>query len=364
MSEKSDFSGPGLKEKEYGEISTPLDSPVEWQGSYDGERDGIKSDVEVGRPKPPKKSFLDRVRSNASMVGDPGPPPDGGRVAWTQAGLAHLVRRESSVSPQTSTDITFLVSIQCLGIRTILWSIPDLLYQHLGPAPVRYLLDRISPDLPLVRHRHILWPRTRRWLVQGRLLRRAARPAPRCLHDQPEQYVFNTHPIKRMAPSHILADYLQSNVLASPSRPRPNPRHRQRPPILPHNGAPLHLLHDEPLHRARHRRNGLLHRRPRVPSHRALAAAQGGIRLDGAHLRLRHARGWDGSRIVPRAAVAAAQGRAVGGIGCVQGAAVFVLLYWELFEFLGAVLRFLLREFCRSPTFARSPRIRWETLLT
>jgi len=41
-----------------------------------------------------KESYLTRVitgRSAASSWIDPGPPPDGGRLAWTQAVMGHLV---------------------------------------------------------------------------------------------------------------------------------------------------------------------------------------------------------------------------------------------------------------------------------
>jgi hypothetical protein len=93
MSEASNSSKADLKEKDCGEVSASPDSLIKCQDSYDGERDGINVDIEGGRPKPTKRSFLDRLRSNTSMVGDPGPPPDGGRAAWTQAVLAHLVRR-------------------------------------------------------------------------------------------------------------------------------------------------------------------------------------------------------------------------------------------------------------------------------
>lgn len=194
------------------------------------------------------RDVLHRMRT-PDPASNPGPPPDGGFPAWSQALLAHLAIFNT------------WGFINSFGIFQTYYT------TALGQAALDHLLDRQRPDLAPLLHRHFFRPGLGCGLFPNRL-----------------------HPGTADADRRRLHDLVGDDVLAGLPRAGSVHRDRERPRLLPLLRLALGLLLAKP--RAGHRRRGLGvgDGRGCLPRYCLATPADAGVSVYGARYWLRDAR--------------------------------------------------------------------------
>lgn len=187
-------------------------------------------------------------------------------------------------------------------------------------------LTTSQSGLPPLLHRHLHGPPHGRGLLPPRLLHWHRVPDARHLHD------LGGHP-----------------VLAALPRPRGVHGRGQRVPLLPGHGNRVDVLPRPAQPRHRHDGVRLRHGRARLPRHGPPAAAHRRLRLDHPRHRVRAAGRAGRGELRPAHEGPAEEVGRPGGVGCVQGAGVYLLRGGELYCEFSVLVSWTIRKVSRLP---------------
>jgi hypothetical protein len=161
------------------EIEADLDDR---KGGVLTEKDDIESypvvdETEEGQRQ--KDGAMTRTSTKSSWK-DPGPPPDGGREAWTQGSFTSLLFLLSALFLYVTLSCPLTLasrhgspsSNEHLGLRQLFRRLPNLLCDFSARSSLHNLLDWHRTNFPPLLHRHLHRPSHRRWVFPSRLLDR------------------------------------------------------------------------------------------------------------------------------------------------------------------------------------------------
>lgn len=121
--------------------------------------------VAINGPQNGKEHAVTRTSTKSSWK-DPGPPPDGGLVGWTQ-GICCLIPSRTLANnlscPWTSRHYEYL------GFHQFVRRLPNILRDRPQPSTKRYILGWIDAGFPSLLHRNIHRQIDRCWIFPSRI---------------------------------------------------------------------------------------------------------------------------------------------------------------------------------------------------